>query len=248
MQFDLQATSGAPEAVSLGIPQHLGVIDDKVIPVTEGNLTSLQEPDIHANELYSALVSGSLFDAEGEEDSPSFCQKEPVDISSSVADSISAHANTIDANEMVAGTQSLSIHETLGSSDQSLTVHISADTSISINEESGQTAPMGDVGAFENDASLMSQTLSSSKPKEDASSSFVTSTDDIRSRNLVPESLEGKPSAHDRGMSQVVEELTFQSSADAHKCDDKYHLCFEGSIPEHAEAQSGLSDSVDEGK
>ncbi|KAG1368186.1 hypothetical protein COCNU_14G006540, partial [Cocos nucifera] len=177
--MDVVTTSGAPEAVSLDGPQHLGVIEEKAIPVTEGNLTSLQDPDIHASELYSALVSGSLFDAEGEEDSLSFCQKEPVDFS--------AHASTIDANEIVDGTQSLSIHENLGSSDQSMTVHVSADTSISTNEESGQKAPLGDVNALEKDASLMGETLSSHRPKEDASSSFVTSGDDIRSHNLVPE-------------------------------------------------------------
>nr|XP_019701983.1 WASH complex subunit 2 isoform X1 [Elaeis guineensis] len=218
--MDVVITSGAPEAVSLSNPRHLGVIEEKAIPVTEGNMTSLQDPDIHASELYSALVSGSLFDAEGEEDSLSFCQKEPVDISASASDSISAHASTIDANEIVDGTQSLTIDENLGSSDQSMTVHVSADTSISISEESGQKAPLGDVNALEKDASLMGKTLSSHRLKEDASLSFVTSSDDIRSHNLVPESSEVKPSARDPEILQDVEELTFQSS-DAHICDNK---------------------------
>ncbi|XP_038987696.1 WASH complex subunit 2-like isoform X3 [Phoenix dactylifera] len=180
--MDAVIISGAPEAVSRGSPRNRGVIEEKAVPATEGNLTSLQDPDIHANELYSALVSGSLFDAEGEEDSLSFCQNEPDDISASVADSISAHASMMGANEIVDGTQSLNIHENLGSSDQSTTVHVSADTSVGINEEGGQKAPLGDVNALEKDGSLMSQTLSSHKLK-DASSSFVTSSDDIRSHN-----------------------------------------------------------------
>ena len=35
-----------------------------IVSALEGNLSSLQDTDIHAPELYSALVSGSLFDAE----------------------------------------------------------------------------------------------------------------------------------------------------------------------------------------
>ena len=68
--FDLQVvTLGAPEVVSLGSPQRLGVMEEKAMPVTEGNLTSVQDPDFHAYELSFALLSQSLYDTEGEEDS-----------------------------------------------------------------------------------------------------------------------------------------------------------------------------------
>lgn len=200
---DAVITSRAPEAVSLGSSQHLGVIDEKDMPVTEGNLTSLQDPDIHANELYSALVSGSLFDAEGEEDSLSFSQKESLE-SASVADSISANADTTGENEIVGSTQSLSIHETLGYSAQSMTMQASSDAFSSINkEESSEKIPLGDASVLEKDASLTSQTLFSDELK-DASSSFVTCSDNVESCNSVPDGSEGKPSGHDPGILQDI--------------------------------------------
>lgn len=62
-----QESSTSSQSVLAGSRQHLNVEEEQILPTsaaTDRNLISPQDADIHDHELYSSLLSGSLFDTE----------------------------------------------------------------------------------------------------------------------------------------------------------------------------------------
>ena len=59
-----QEASTSSRTVTTGSSQQLDISEKEIAYAVEGNLTSRQDADIHVPELFSALATSSLFDAE----------------------------------------------------------------------------------------------------------------------------------------------------------------------------------------
>lgn len=99
--------------------------------VIKEHLTYLEDPEVHPDhELYSGLVTGSLFD--GEDESPSLDQKEPSDVPPSISGSLPASEGTVDSG---VSDGKIFSESASSSSNQNKVIYNSSDESMSNEEE-----------------------------------------------------------------------------------------------------------------
>ncbi|URE19053.1 hypothetical protein MUK42_11031 [Musa troglodytarum] len=172
IQTDVVGTSGERQVVSQGTSEQLNRTIEEDKPVAEGNFCSLTHPQ----ELYSALLGGSLFD--NDEDVLCSGQKDSTDVSTYDGESNSWRTD-VKGDELVERVHSSSIHGAFGNSDQCLMASVGKDTSMcSDEEEGGQRARWQVVNSDER------QKPTAVKPEDDVSSSLLAVVgDEILSAN-----------------------------------------------------------------